>query len=137
MYINGGMHMIQSDFAFSGLSVDNLTEAREFYVNKLELPLQADAMGLTLQLPGGATLFIYEKPNHEPATYTVLNFVVEDINETIEHLVEAHGIEMLIYENLPAPQDKLGVLRGKASGDGPDIAWFNDPAGNVLAIIEN
>lgn len=131
------MHMIQSDFAFSGLSVDNLAEAREFYVNALELPLQDDTMGLTLQLPGGATLFVYEKANHEPATYTVLNFVVENIDETIEHLVEDHGIEMLRYDNLPAPQDELGVLRGKDGGDGPNIAWFNDPAGNVLAVIEN
>ncbi len=131
------MCMIQSDFAFSGLSVDNLDEAREFYVNTLELSLEDDSMGLTLQLPGGATLFIYEKADHEPATYTVLNFVVENIDEAIEHLVEDHGIEMLKYENLPALQDELGVLRGKASGDGPDVAWFNDPAGNVLALIEN
>lgn len=129
--------MIQSDFAFSGLSVDNLDEAREFYVNTLGLTLEDDTMGLTLQLPGGATLFVYEKADHEPASYTVLNFVVENIDEAIEHLTEEHDIEMLIYDNLPASQDNLGVLRGKTSGDGPNIAWFNDPAGNVLAVIEN
>ena len=129
--------MLTALSSFSGLSVDNLEKARQFYVDTLELPLKNDAMGLELELPGGGTLFIYEKQDHQPASYTVLNFVVEDIDDTINHLVDQHGIAMEHYDNLPAEQDSLGVLRGKSAGYGPDIAWFKDPAGNTLALIEN
>ena len=93
-------------------------------------------MGLVLDLPGGGELFIYEKADHEPARYTAINFVVENIDDTIHHLTSDHGITMQRYDNLPAEQDELGVLRGKAAGQGPDIAWFNDLAGNVLSVIE-
>ena len=128
--------MLTAVSSFSGISVSSLEEARTFYVDTLELPLKDDSMGLLLELPGGGRLFIYEKPDHVPAEFTVLNFVVEDINVAIDHLVNAHGITFERYDNMPAPQDERGVLRGKEFHQGPDIAWFKDPAGNVLALLE-
>ena len=128
--------MLTALSTFSGISVNDITKARGFYVDTLELKLTDDSMGLNLELPGGAGLFIYEKTDHQPAAFTVLNFVVENINETIDHLVTDHGIVFERYDNLPAAQDDRGVLRGKTAGMGPDIAWFKDPAGNVLSLIE-
>jgi catechol 2,3-dioxygenase-like lactoylglutathione lyase family enzyme len=128
--------MITAKASFSGVSVDDIEKARAFYVETLELKLLDDSMGLTLELPGGAQLFIYEKPDHQPASYTFLNFVVENINGSIDHLSGHHGIQFERYDSLPAPQDERGVLRGKAAGMGPDIAWFKDPAGNVIGLIE-
>lgn len=129
--------MIEALSTFSGISVDNLAKAREFYVDTLALKVKDESMGLLLELPGGAELFIYEKPDHQPATYTALNFVVESIDHAIDHLGGHHGIVFERYDFLPAPQDKKGVLRGKAAGQGPDIAWFKDPAGNTLAVLES
>lgn len=129
--------MLTALTSFSGISVNDLQQARTFYVDTLALELKDDTMGLTIALPGGGSLFIYEKSDHVPAEFTVLNFVVSDINDTIDHLVEHHTIAMERYDNLPAPQDERGVLRGKAAGQGPDIAWFKDPAGNILSVIEN
>lgn len=128
--------MINAVSTFSGISVNNIEEARKFYADTLELELTDDSMGLMFSLPGGGSFFIYEKPDHQPAGFTVLNFVVEDINETIDHLAGHHGITFERYDTLPAPQDERGVLRGKAAGQGPDIAWFLDPSGNVLSVIE-
>ena len=128
--------MLTAISSFNSLSVDDLKKARRFYIDTLQLPLKDDSMGLTIELPGGGSLFIYEKEDHEPAAYTTVNFVVEDIDDTIQHLTDHHGIKMERYTNLPAEQDELGVLRGTAAGQGPDIAWFTDPAGNVLSIIE-
>ncbi len=128
--------MITALTTFSGLSVDDIAKAKEFYVGTLELELVDDSMGLQLKLPGGAELFIYEKPDHQPASYTALNFVVENINDTIDHLAGHHSLVFERYDNLPVQQDDRGVLRGKAAGMGPDIAWFKDPAGNTLAVIE-
>lgn len=129
--------MLTAVSSFSGMSVDDIQKARAFYVDLLELELVDDSMGLVLSLPGGGELFLYEKPDHTAASYTTLNFVVKDIDATIDHLVNHHGIEFMRYDKLPAPQDEKGVLRGKAAGEGPDIAWFTDPAGNVLSILEN
>ena len=122
--------------AFSGVSVDNLQKAREFYVDTLHLILKTEEMGLTFDLPGGGSFFIYEKPDHQAASYTVLNLVVSNIDDTIHELVDS-GVVMHRYENLPADQDELGVLRGKDAGYGPNIAWLLDPAGNTVAIIED
>ncbi|MDB5162723.1 MAG: hypothetical protein JWO54_796 [Candidatus Saccharibacteria bacterium] len=129
--------MITALSSFSGISVSSIQEARRFYVDTLQLLLKDDSMGLLLELPGGGQLFIYEKPNHVPAEFTVLNFVVADINDTINHLAGHHGIQFERYDNMPAPQDERGVLRGKDANQGPNIAWFKDPAGNVLALIED
>lgn len=120
---------------FGGFSTNDLAATKEFY-EKIGVNVSQDAMGLKLSLPHDAEVFIYEKPDHQPATFTVLNFVVEDINAAIDELVAA-GVTMERYDNMPAEQDERGVLRGKAAGMGPDIAWFKDPAGNVLAVLES
>jgi len=121
--------------SFSGVSVDNIQAAKDFYVDLLGLEVADESMGLHLNLPGGGNLFVYEKDTHAPATFTVLNFVVKDINTAIDELV-AEGVHFERYDDLPAPQDERGVLRGKAAGQGPDIAWFEDPAGNIISLIE-
>jgi len=128
--------MLTALTAFSGLAVDDIAAAKEFYGTTLAIKITDDQMGLHLELPGGAPLFIYERPDYLPATYTALNFVVEDIDETVDHLV-GHGITFEVYDSMPAPQDEKGILRGKAAGQGPDIAWFKDPAGNILSVLEN
>ena len=128
--------MLKALTTFSGIAVDNIVKAREFYVGTLDLKLLDDTMGLNLELPGGSKLFVYEKPDHQPATYTVLNFVVEDIDETVDHMSNHHGIVFERYDNVPG-QDEKGVMRGKAANMGPDIAWFKDPAGNILAVLSD
>lgn len=121
---------------FSGISTNDLAKAKDFYVNTLGLQVINEEMGLMIGLPGGAQLFIYEKEDHQPATFTVLNFVVEDIDQMIDELNEK-GIKFEQYDLGVAKTDEKGVLRGKAASQGPDIAWFKDPADNILSIIEN
>lgn len=121
---------------FSGFSVTNLDKAEEFYSTILGLSTKRDDMGLHLALPAGGEVFIYEKSNHTPAVYTVLNIVVDSIDNTINELI-AKGVNFEHYKDLPAPQDNKGVLRGKATDMGPDIAWLVDPSGNTIAILEN
>jgi hypothetical protein len=88
---------------------------------------------IRLALPGGGSVLVYPKHDHVPATFTILNFVVADIDEGVDELA-ASGVEFLRYEGLPA--DAQGILRGRAADRGPDIAWFEDPAGNVLSIMQ-
>ena len=120
---------------FSGFSVKSLDDAEVFYGQKLGIKTVRDEMGLQITLPQGGAVFVYEKPDHQPAVYTVLNFVVPSIDDAIKQLQEK-GVQFECYDNLPAPQDELGVLRGKAAGMGPDIAWFKDPSGNILGVLE-
>jgi predicted enzyme related to lactoylglutathione lyase len=126
-----------SKTTFSGFSTDDLAKAKEFYVNTLGLKIADEKMGLTLSLPGGAQLFIYEKEDHQPATFTVLNFVVDDIDKEVEEL-KGKGIK---FEEMDfgggAKTDEKSIMRGKAANQGPDIAWFKDPAGNFLAVLED
>lgn len=126
--------MLQDSKAFSGFSVDNQAKAKEFYEDVLGLNVKDDGMGLELKL-NGVTLFIYEKANHQPATFTVLNFQVDDIEKAVDELV-AKGVTFERYDNMPAQQDERGIMRGRATNDGPDIAWFKDPAGNVLSVLQ-
>ena len=128
--------MLRGSKAFSGFSVRDIDEAEEFYAHVLELDVKNNGMGLELHLGKELVVFLYEKENHEPATFTVLNFPVDDIETTIDKLV-AKGVEFIHYDELPAPQDERGILRGKAAGQGPDIAWFTDPSGNVLSVLSN
>lgn len=121
---------------FSGFSVDNMTKAKTFYVDVLLLEINNEDMGLDLNLPGGGRVFIYEKPDHQPATFTVLNLVVNDIDQAVSEL-KSRGVTFEIYDNMPAPQDESGILRGRAANQGPDIAWFKDPAGNILAVLQD
>ncbi|MFI9150234.1 VOC family protein [Streptomyces sp. NPDC053367] len=123
--------------AFSGFSVDDLDEARRFYGETLGL--QAEVVGegdmrmLTLTLGSGARVFVYPKENHTPASFTILNFPVDDIDGAVDEL-ERRGVTLERYSGFD--QDAKGVVRG-GSGDGPAaIAWFTDPAGNVLAVLQ-
>ncbi|MCF0057044.1 VOC family protein [Dyadobacter sp. CY356] len=118
--------------AFSGFSVDNLEKAIQFYGDVLGIEItEVDEMAiLHLHISGGHNIVVYEKPNHEPATFTILNFPVKDVTGTMEKL-KALGIEFESY-NLPDfKTDPDHVFRG----GGPEIAWFKDPAGNILSVI--
>lgn len=127
--------MLAIKAAFSGFSVDDLNSAKEFYVTKLGLTLDDETMGLQLKLPNGGQIFVYEKDDHQPAAYTMLNLVVDDIDVAVDQL-KAQGIELERYDNLPAPQDDDGILRGLSAHQGPDTAWFKDPAGNILSVLQ-
>ena len=128
--------MFRAQAAFAGISTNNIAKAREFYANTLGLKLTDDQMGLNFELPGGGGLFIYQKPDHQPATYTCLNFVVTNIDEAVDSLVAA-GVKFERYDNMPAKPDEKGILRGLAAKQGPDIAWFKDPAGNILSVLQD
>ncbi len=122
--------------AFSGYSVNDLEEAKTFYGEMLGVTIDDSGMGLELQFSNGHRVFLYEKEDHQAASFTVLNFPVDDISTAVDSLVEA-GVVMQRYDDMPGSQDARGVMRGKAAGMGPDIAWFEDPAGNVIAVLEN
>lgn len=122
--------------AFSGYSVSDVEEAKTFYGEILGITLDDNGMGLTLSFVNGHSVFLYEKDDHQPAAFTVLNFPVDDINAAVDSLVDA-GVMMKRYNDMPGTQDERGIMRGKTAGMGPDIAWFEDPAGNVLAVLEN
>lgn len=127
------MKMFNPTSAFSGFSVDDLSAARAFYSEKLGLEVTDAGVGLHIHLPGGDTpVFAYPKgPAHQPATFTILNFRVEDIDTALGELV-LRGVTFEQYENT----DEKGVLRGLTNSMGPDIAWFKDPAGNILSILQ-
>ena len=121
--------------AFSSYSTNDVEAAKRFYRDMLGLDIKEDMGGIGLNFPSGQQVFIYPKPDHQPATYTVLNLVVDDINSTIDELT-AKGVTFERYDNMPSEQDERGVLRGKDAGMGPNIAWFKDPSGNILALVE-
>jgi catechol 2,3-dioxygenase-like lactoylglutathione lyase family enzyme len=127
--------MVTFVHSFSGMSVPDLPVAKAFYQETLGLALTGESMGLDFDLPGGGQLFLYEKEDHQPASYTALNLVTDDINATVDEL-GAKGVKFERYDNMPGSQDERGILRGKAANMGPDIAWFKDPAGNILAVLE-
>ena len=117
--------MFKDTKAFSGFAVDDVPKAREFYGDTLGLRTSEEHGMLTLHLDGDTSVLVYPKPDHTPATFTVLNFPVDDIDEAVDALAE-RGVELERYEGFE--QDEKGVARG----NGPDIAWFRDPAGNML-----
>lgn len=128
--------MLKYKNTFSSYSVDDPGKANAFYSEILDLDVQVeDEMGLKLNLAGGSTVFLYPKKNHDPAGFTVLNFSVEDIDAAMDHLKEK-GVQFIHYNRADLPQDEKGVLRGLKAGMGPDIAWFEDPAGNILSILQ-
>ena len=124
--------MLKESRAFSGFSVLDLAVAQDFYTNMLGLDVEADAQGLRLQIAGGNGVFIYAKPDHVAATYTVLNFPVDDIEREVDELA-GKGIKFEHYGRLT---DARGIARGASTGGGPDIAWFKDPFGNILAVLQ-
>jgi len=119
--------------AFSGFSVDNLAKAKEFYTKTLGLQVEDGVGGVRIRLPGGGMVWAYPKVNHQPATFTILNFKVDDIDAAVDDLT-SRGVTFERYDGIPA--DSKGILRGIASKRGPDIAWFKDPAGNILSVLE-
>ena len=123
--------MLADSQAFSGFSVDDLDRARKFYESVLGLSMSDAGMGgvAQLQLGGGKHVVVYAKPNHAPATYTVLNFPVPDIEAAVDALAE-RGVQFQHYEN--PPTDERGIMRA----GGPLIAWFTDPAGNVFSVLQ-
>lgn len=124
--------MFRDTKAFSGFSVDNLEKAKEFYGNilKLEIKEQNEMRILQLHISGGNGIVVYEKENHEPATFTILNFPVQDVTKSVEEL-KASGIKFEHYDMPDFKTDPDSVFRG----GGPEIAWFKDPAGNILSVI--
>jgi len=118
--------------AFSSFSVNDLGKAKEFYGQTLGLEISEQPEGLELNLPDDLNVFIYPKPNHTAASFTILNFKVNDIEETIDEL-KSLGINPEHYNQPDLKTDKNGIL----SDDGMKIAWFKDPAGNVLSVIES
>jgi catechol 2,3-dioxygenase-like lactoylglutathione lyase family enzyme len=123
--------LLKDSLAFSGFAVDDVPRAKDFYADSLGLEVTEDNGMLTLHLGGGAKVLVYPKPDHTPATFTVLNFPVDDIETAVDALAE-RGVSFEHYEGTDLETDPKGVFRG----GGPLIAWFTDPAGNVLSIIE-
>ena len=121
--------------SFSGFSVDDLAKAKDFYSQVLGLETEDGPFGMELKPAGQNHVFVYPKDNHIPATYTVLNFKVDNIDQAIDALA-AKGVVFERYEGMPGEQDEKGVLRGLAVNQGPDIAWFKDPAGNILSVLQ-
>lgn len=125
--------MLENSTAFSGVSSSDISASKEFYGQTLGLTVTDAAMdGLDVELPGGAHLYIYPKPNHQPASFTFLNFAVADLDATVDWL-RARGVETKIYPDDEFPTDARGIARGL--GGRPDIAWFTDPSGNVIAVL--
>ncbi len=121
--------------AMSSFSVDDLSRARQFYEKTLGIEVTEDSkmQTMVLRLPGGARILVYPKgPGHAPATYTALNFGVDDIDAAVEEL-RSRGVTFERYEGFH--QDEKGISRG--NGNGPSIAWFKDPAGNILSVLQD
>jgi predicted enzyme related to lactoylglutathione lyase len=123
--------MFKDTPAFSGFAVKDLDEAKKFYGETLGVTVETTPMGLNLKIHGGNDVFVYSKEDFEPATYTILNFVVKDIDKAVADL-KSKGISFEKSEWT----DEQGVARGLSAHRGPDIAWFKDPAGNFLSVLQ-
>jgi len=126
--------MFKNTKAFSGFSVNDMQKAKEFYNGTLGIEVSENDMGImTLKIAGGTDIVIYPKPNHEPATFTILNFTVADIDKAVDELIKA-GVKFEQYDFGEIKTDEKGIMHG--NGHGPDIAWFKDPAGNILSVLK-
>ena len=123
--------MLRDSNAFSGFSANDIPKAKEFYGRTLGLKVSESNGLLTLHLAGGNNVLIYPKPNHTPAGFTVLNFPVNDVDQAVDELTK-RGVRFEIYDLPDIETDKQGIMRG----NGPTIAWFKDPAGNILSVLE-
>jgi catechol 2,3-dioxygenase-like lactoylglutathione lyase family enzyme len=123
--------MLGNSKAFSGFAAPDVAKVREFYDQTLGLKVSEDHGLLTLHLAGGNKVLIYPKPDHVPATFTVLNFPVDDVDEAVDELSK-RGLRFEKYSGSEIKTDEKGIMRG----NGPTIAWFKDPAGNILSVLE-
>ena len=121
--------MFRDTKAFSGFAVDDIEQAKDFYGETLGLEVTEEEGLLTLHIAGDRGTLVYPKPDHAPAEYTILNFPVDDIEAAVDGLAE-RGVEFERYEGMEI--DEKGIFRG----EGPLIAWFKDPAGNILSVIQ-
>ena len=121
--------MFSDTQAFSGFSTNDIEQAKEFYGTTLGLEVSEANGMLEIKLGGGATVLAYPKENHEPATFTILNFPVDDIDKAVDEL-SGRGVRFERYDGFG--QDEKGIMRDQ----GPDIAWFKDPAGNILSVLQ-
>lgn len=119
----------------SGFAVKDIDAAKAFYSETLGLTVESAGMGnLAIVLPQGGVIVVYPKPDHVPATYTILNLEVADIDAAVTELT-GKGVEFQVYEG--THQDEHGIARGKSANRGPDIAWFLDPSGNIMSVLSN
>ncbi len=126
--------MFKETEAVSGFSVPDIDAAKEFYSDTLGIEVTDEGGGgIALRTAGGRTTFVYPKDDHEPAVYTILNFVVDDIDWAVDGLTE-RGVSFERYEGFD--QDDKGIVRGIDQDQGPNIAWFTDPAGNILSVMQ-
>ena len=123
--------MFKNTKAFSGFSVDDLRKAKAFYSQTLGLNVAELPEGLELRIASGNGIFVYPKLNHTPASFTILNFPVDDIEQAVNELAK-RGVRFEHYDQGDLKTDEKGIARGP----GPNIAWFKDPAGNILSILE-
>jgi len=123
--------MFKNTKAFSGFSVDDLQMAQEFYGQTLGLDVTKEHGLLFLHIASGGKVLVYPKPKHTPATYTILNFPVDDIEQAVDELAK-RGVQFEHYDQKELKTDEKGIYRG----EGPLIAWFKDPAGNILSVLE-
>jgi len=121
--------MFKNTKAFSGFAVDDVDKAREFYADTLGIEVSEENGLLTLHIADDRPTLVYPRPNHTPAEYTILNFPVDDIDQAVDDLT-ARGVQFERYEGFD--QDERGIMRG----EGPPIAWFKDPAGNILSVLQ-
>ena len=119
--------------AAGSFSVNDIEKSKEFYASKLGLDVSDEEEGLKLQIDG-LDAFIYPKDDHQAATFTIINFMVDDIDAAVDELAK-RGVQFEFYEG-EMKTDEKGIFRGAESGHGPNIAWFKDPAGNILAVLE-
>lgn len=126
--------MLGESKAFSSFSINDLAAARKFYTEVLGLDVEHMPQGLSLRLAGGGSVFLYAKPNHTPASFTVLNFRVDDVDTAVAEL-KKRGVTFEVYDLPDLKTDANGIARG-GEGRGPTIAWFKDPAGNILSVLK-
>jgi predicted enzyme related to lactoylglutathione lyase len=123
--------MLRASNAFSGFSVNDVPAAMKFYGDTLGLKVSEDHGIMTINLSNGGSVIAYPKENHEAATFTVLNFPVQDVDKTVDELTK-RGVKFERYDMPEIKTDAKGIMRGQ----GPTIAWFKDPAGNILSVLD-
>jgi len=125
--------MLKPDEAFSGFSVDDIPKAKDFYGRVLGMEVSDEHGMLRISIGSGKAVLAYPKDNHVPATFTILNIPTDDIDEAVADL----GRKGVAFERYEGTTDAKGIARGIENGMGPDIAWFKDPAGNIVSVLKN